>query len=223
MLAVLYKLAMALTTDTFFERIGSFGRFQIALNLFFNLCSLFWWAVPVTIMVFIASEPNWKCVNNSTCPFTDSISIRDERYNHRCNISRRDWRFEDDFTSVVTEVCAKPDQYPFVNYTFELQMGLYMEITWRLWNDIIAAKQRLTYSGIRKLLFLLWLNSGTKLRNCRLRHESEFRILGISAYISNHTRERVGELYLFPISCYPCPGRVGQDTDSRQSENGKER
>ena len=132
MLAVLYKLAMALTTDTFFERIGSFGRFQIALNLFFNLCSLFWWAVPVTIMVFIASEPNWKCVNNSTCPFTDSISIRDERYKHRCNISRRDWRFEDDFTSVVTEVCAKPDQIPFVNYTFELQMGLYMEITWRL-------------------------------------------------------------------------------------------
>ena len=128
MLAVLYKLAMALTTDTFFERIGSFGRFQIALNLFFNLCSLFWWAVPVTIMVFIASEPNWKCVNNSTCPFTDSISIRDERYKHRCNISRRDWRFEDDFTSVVTEVCTKPDQIPFVNYTFELQMGLYMEI-----------------------------------------------------------------------------------------------
>ena len=103
-------LAMALTTDTFFERIGSFGRFQIALNLFFNLCSLFWWAVPVTIMVFIASEPNWKCVNNSTCPFTDSISIIDERYNHRCNILRKDWRFEDDFTSVVTEVCAKRDQ-----------------------------------------------------------------------------------------------------------------
>ena len=75
------------------------------------------------IMVFIASEPNWKCVNNSTCPFTDSISIRDERYKYRCNISRRDWRFEDDFTSVVTEVCAKPELY------IELQMGLYMEIT----------------------------------------------------------------------------------------------
>ncbi|XP_022805229.1 solute carrier family 22 member 15-like [Stylophora pistillata] len=94
---------MAVTTDAFLERIGSFGRYQIALNLFFNLCYLFWWAVPVMIMVFIASEPSWKCVNNSTCPFTDSISIRDKRYKYRCNISREDWEFQDDFTSVVTE------------------------------------------------------------------------------------------------------------------------
>lgn len=59
-------------------------------------------------MVFIASEPNWKCKNNSTCPFTKSISIRDKKdYKFRCNISREDWEFVDDFTSVVTEVCAQ--------------------------------------------------------------------------------------------------------------------
>ena len=56
------------------------------------------------IMVFIASEPNWKCKNNSTCPFTKTISIRDDDYKFRCNIPREDWEYVDDFTSVVTEV-----------------------------------------------------------------------------------------------------------------------
>lgn len=95
---------MALTTDQFFDKIGSFGRYQIFLIIFFNLCYALWWAVPIMIMVFIASEPNWKCKNNSTCPFTKSISIRDEDYKFRCNISRDDWEYVDDFTSVVTEV-----------------------------------------------------------------------------------------------------------------------
>ena len=108
---------MALTTDQIFERIGSFGRYQIVLNLFFNLCYMLWWSVPVMVMVFIASEPNWKCTNNSTCPFTDSISLRDKRYKYRCDIPDGDWEFEDDFTSIVTEVCApKRDKGRQINY-----------------------------------------------------------------------------------------------------------
>ncbi|KAJ7383543.1 hypothetical protein OS493_027206 [Desmophyllum pertusum] len=54
-------------------------------------------------MVFIASEPNWQCTNNATCPFTKSISLRDDNYKFRCDIPREDWEFVDDFTSVVTE------------------------------------------------------------------------------------------------------------------------
>lgn len=99
---------MALTTDQVFEKIGSFGRYQIILNIFFNLCFGLWWAVPIMVMVFIASEPSWKCKNNSTCHFTKSISIRDGNdYKFRCNISREDWEYVDDFTSVVTEVCKE--------------------------------------------------------------------------------------------------------------------
>lgn len=97
---------MALTTDEFLEQIGSFGRFQIILNILFNLCYALWWSVPFMSMVFIASEPNWRCKNNYTCPFAKSISIRDDEYKFRCNISREDWEFVDDFTSVVTEVCV---------------------------------------------------------------------------------------------------------------------
>ena len=95
---------MKLTTDEFLEKIGSFGRYQIAVNIFFNLCYALWWAIPVMISVFIASDPGWKCKNNSTCAFTDTISLGDKRYNHRCDIPREDWEFKDDFTSVVTEV-----------------------------------------------------------------------------------------------------------------------
>ena len=95
---------MRLTTDEFLEKIGSFGRYQIVINIFFNLCYALWWAIPVMISVFIASDPGWKCKNNSTCAFTDTISLGDKRYNHRCDIPREDWEFKDDFTSVVTEV-----------------------------------------------------------------------------------------------------------------------
>ncbi|XP_020605191.1 organic cation transporter protein-like [Orbicella faveolata] len=101
---------MKLTTDEFLEKIGSFGRYQIVINIFFNLCYAFWWAIPVMISIFIASDPGWKCKNNSTCPFTETISLGDKRYNHRCDIPREDWEFNDDFTSVVTEfelVCER--------------------------------------------------------------------------------------------------------------------
>ncbi|KAJ7383545.1 hypothetical protein OS493_027208 [Desmophyllum pertusum] len=94
---------MKLTTDDVLEKIGSFGRYQIMLNIFFNLAYGFWWAFPVMVMVFIASEPGWKCKNNSTCPLTETISLGHDNYKFRCNIPREDWEFVDDFTSVVTE------------------------------------------------------------------------------------------------------------------------
>lgn len=92
-----------LTVDEFLEKIGSFGRYQIALALLLNLCYAVWWCFPVLAVVFIASEPGWRCLNNETCPFTDTIRIGQENYKHRCHIPREDWEFVDDFTSVVTE------------------------------------------------------------------------------------------------------------------------
>ncbi|KAL9979763.1 hypothetical protein ACROYT_G017473 [Oculina patagonica] len=95
--------AMRLTTDEILEKIGSFGRYQIVLNIFFNLAYAFWWAIPVMISVFIASDPGWKCKNKSTCPFTETMSLGNKNYSYRCGIPREDWEFSDDFTSVVTE------------------------------------------------------------------------------------------------------------------------
>jgi len=94
---------MKLSIDEVLEKIGSFGRYQIALNIYFNIAYGLWWAFPVMVMVFIASEPGWKCKNNITCPFTGTISLGDDNYKHRCDIPRKDWEFADDFTSVVTE------------------------------------------------------------------------------------------------------------------------
>ena len=99
-----YLLEMTITTDEVLEQIGSFGRYQIVLNIFFNLAYALWWAVPVMISVFIASEPGWQCKNTSTCPYTDTISLGDTRFKYRCNIPREDWKFANDFTSIVTEV-----------------------------------------------------------------------------------------------------------------------
>jgi len=92
-----------LTTDEVLEKIGSFGRYQIVLNIFFNLCYAFWWSIPVMGAIFIAADPGWRCKNNATCPFTETISLGDNKYSYRCDIPREDWEFTDDFTSVVTE------------------------------------------------------------------------------------------------------------------------
>ena len=56
------------------------------------------------VMVFIASDPGWKCKNNATCPFTETIRLGDDNYSYRCDIPRKDWEFGNDFTSIVTEV-----------------------------------------------------------------------------------------------------------------------
>lgn len=101
---------MELTTDELLESIGSFGRYQIMLNVFCNLAYMFWWGIPVMVMVFIASDPGWKCKNNTTCPFTETIRLGDDNYSYRCDIPREDWEFGNDFTSVVTEfdlVCKR--------------------------------------------------------------------------------------------------------------------
>ena len=40
---------MKLTTDEILEKIGSFGRYQIVLNIYFNIAYGLWWAFPVMV------------------------------------------------------------------------------------------------------------------------------------------------------------------------------
>ena len=114
-----------LTTDQVLEKIGSFGRYQIVFNIFGNLCYAFWWAIPVMIVVFIAGEPGWKCKNNATCPFTEIIGLSDKRYSYRCNISREDWEFADDFTSIITEVSYL---YIYTGHNFAIYIYIYISL-----------------------------------------------------------------------------------------------
>lgn len=95
---------MALTTDQYLEKIGSFGRYQILLVVFLNGLIFFWFGWPVMIVAFITAEPAWRCVSNSSvCTLEGSMRPRDDNYSFRCNIPRDQWEFVEDFTSVVTE------------------------------------------------------------------------------------------------------------------------
>ena len=98
---------MAFTTDQVFEKIGSFGRYQILLLIYANLLVCFWFAWPTLLATFIAAEPGWRCVengNNSECKVNGTVYPSDENFDHRCDIAREAWEFVDDYTSVVTEV-----------------------------------------------------------------------------------------------------------------------
>ena len=123
-----FLVEMELSTDELLESIGSFGRYQIMLNVFCNLAYMFWWGIPVMVMVFIASDPGWKCKNNATCPFTETIRLGDDNYSYRCDIPRKDWEFGNDFTSVVTQV-----NYIYKN-RFSFKLCLLFSIPWELEN-----------------------------------------------------------------------------------------
>ena len=102
---------MALTADQALEKVGSFGRFQLLLLLFSNALVWVWIGWPLLVMTFIAAEPPWMCVatNGSMCTFPGPIKPTDDLYEKRCSMPRKDWKFTDDFTSVVTEV-GVPEQ-----------------------------------------------------------------------------------------------------------------
>lgn len=122
---------MGLTADQVFDRIGSFGRFQLLILFLFNILEWFWFGWPVLLMTFIAAEPKWRCtnqgnaiandtfngssaLNNSApivlCPLTHPVGPGQKKYDLRCTIPRNLWEFEDTITSVVTQfdlVCDK--------------------------------------------------------------------------------------------------------------------
>ena len=98
-------LKMTLTVDEALEKVGTFGRFQILLLLFSNCMRWVWSGWPNSVIAFLSAEPPWRCVANSTvCTLSGTINVGDDDYDKRCNMSRTEWEFSPDFTSVVTEV-----------------------------------------------------------------------------------------------------------------------
>lgn len=65
---------MGLTADELFEKIGSFGRYQLIVLVIFNILEWFWFGWPVLLMTFIAAEPKWRCVGSQGNSFNSSIS-----------------------------------------------------------------------------------------------------------------------------------------------------
>ena len=57
---------MALTVDQVFDKIGSFGRYQLLLLLGCNGLVFLWFGFPVLIITLITPDPGWKCVANSS-------------------------------------------------------------------------------------------------------------------------------------------------------------
>ncbi len=96
---------MSLTVDEILERIGGHGRFQTILLLFMTYTYMSMVAFHVMVIAFIAGEPYWECVENSTiCNLTESVSTVSKHYKKRCDMPRSEWKFTDTYTSTVTEV-----------------------------------------------------------------------------------------------------------------------
>ena len=93
--------------DQVLPLIGELGLFQI---LYIGILCLL--TIPATfqtlIIVFVAHNPAWECVTNSTvCTFKGEVSKpSDSRYKLRCKMDRAEWRYvENKEYSIVTEVC----------------------------------------------------------------------------------------------------------------------
>ncbi|KAK3728605.1 hypothetical protein QZH41_011688, partial [Actinostola sp. cb2023] len=101
----------AVTTEELLNKIGNFGRYQVLLLIFANYAMLCWGAFFAAIMFLLIAEPRWECVYNSTvCNITGSIGPGEDHYEYRCGISRQDWKFVDEYTSIITQfdlVCGK--------------------------------------------------------------------------------------------------------------------
>ncbi|KAK3701601.1 hypothetical protein QZH41_019909 [Actinostola sp. cb2023] len=94
------------TSEDLLNKIGTFGRYQILLLLFAIYAVLCWCAFADVTTYFLIAEPRWECVNgNNSCNITGSIGPGEEHYEYRCGtgISRQDWKFVDEYTSLVTQ------------------------------------------------------------------------------------------------------------------------
>ena len=85
------------------------GRYQIRFISAMCYLGFFVSGFQTMIMTFIATEPGWRCVTNSTlCNTTGVYRPGDVGYNDRCDrkLPSSEWEYEDTFTSTVTEVCT---------------------------------------------------------------------------------------------------------------------
>ena len=114
---------MHTSVDKVLERIGGYGKFQILMLQIAGLIEFALSAFNVSIITFIAAEPTWECVPNSTiCNITDTINTISDDYTARCNMPRSEWKFSDTFTSAVTEVCMM--------WYHQVSLSFFAEIFW---------------------------------------------------------------------------------------------
>lgn len=93
-----------ISVDNALAKLGGFGCFQWMIFFGAGLAEM---AVTyqIFLLTFIAGEPKWVCKNESTiCNYTKAIGINDVDYKARCSMPRNEWTFDDEFTSIVTEV-----------------------------------------------------------------------------------------------------------------------
>jgi len=95
-----------LTPDQVLDQIGGFGRYQFLLLMLMGFMKIFGDGFQAMITSFIAAEPPWRCVTNSSvCNTTGSFSPGKEGYEFRCSLPRDAWEFDTtEMTSIVSEV-----------------------------------------------------------------------------------------------------------------------
>ena len=100
----------SLNPDEVLGEIGSFGRYQTRLLMILGAMKIFRDSFQTLITTFIAAEPPWKCVaNSSSCNITGNILPGHQFYNLRCRLPRSEWEFDtSEFSSIVSEVCITP-------------------------------------------------------------------------------------------------------------------
>jgi hypothetical protein len=90
--------------DEALAELGGFGLFQWLIYLGASIAEM---AVTyqIFLLTFITAEPKWLCKNESLiCNFSEPMGLTDDDYEARCDMPRSEWKFADDFTSIVTEV-----------------------------------------------------------------------------------------------------------------------
>ncbi|XP_028398810.1 organic cation transporter protein-like [Dendronephthya gigantea] len=102
---------MTVSVDEVLSQIGGYGKYQILMLMLVGFIDFGLSSFNVMIITFIAGEPTWECVSNSTvCNITGIVDTTSDDYNARCDMPRSEWKFSDTFTSTVTEfelVCDK--------------------------------------------------------------------------------------------------------------------
>ena len=92
------------TIDDVLDIIGPFNKYQWYLMLLMSYCMLNMGLQGLT-MTFIANDPGWICVENSTaCNYTGIFEPNSNSFGKRCTLNRKDWRFSKRTSSIVSEV-----------------------------------------------------------------------------------------------------------------------
>lgn len=136
--------------DEALELTGGFGKFQWYLLGVMAYCMTTLGLQGIT-MTFIADEPGWKCLSNSSvCNLTGLHIVGSEFYNLRCSMSENDWEYESTVTSIVTQYKLYCDRSILKNVaTSMVYLGWFIgAICFGMVSDIYGRKKALVTSMV---------------------------------------------------------------------------